>query len=158
MPAPASSWQSELPSKAAHCLSVLMTPGWAPVASCISGRVSKSSTWVWLTLLSNDYLCAGTWGVRDCAYALEEGSLFPTAFLPSCTQGLLGFKVTSSRGSSFQCRILGWGDKCVVLTHCSLGRTSEVLNTLSFVGRLLWMWVLVLLSPLLLPICGSFCL
>ena len=121
----------------------------------MAGGISKFSMWVRLSLLSNDYLCAGTWDVWDCACALEEGSLLPTAFLSSCTQGLLGFRVKYSWGSSFQCRTLGWGAQCGVVTHCSLGRTSEVVNTLLFVGRLLWMWVLVLLSPLL-PICGSF--
>ena len=36
---------------AANCVSVLITPGWAPVASCVSGwrggGVSKFSMWVW---------------------------------------------------------------------------------------------------------------
>lgn len=144
---------------AVNCVSVLITLGRAPVASCVSGwrggGVSKFSTWVWQPPFKWLPLCWDVGCMRLCMHHWRGESA--SYSLPVLLYArLLGFKGKYSRGSSFQCRSLGWGAQCGVVTHCFLGRTSEVANTLLFVGRLLWIWVLVLLSPLLLPICGSF--
>lgn len=143
---------------AANCVSVVITPGWAPVASCISGwgghlqvqHVSLTQPpFKWLSLcwdVGCMRLCIRPWRGESASYSLLVLLYTRPAGLQS--QICLGiiFPVHDSRLEA----------QCGVVTHCSLGRTSEVVNTLRFVGRLLWMWVLVLLFPLLLPICGSF--
>lgn len=65
-----------------HCLSgrmcsprwllpVLMAPGWAPVASCFSGRLSKIHWYAWLQLFSDYCHCLGSWNVWVCVHLLR---------------------------------------------------------------------------------------
>lgn len=66
-----------------HCLSgrmcfprwllpVLMAPGWAPVASCFSGRLSKIHWYAWLQLFSDYCHCLGSWNVWVCVHLFKS--------------------------------------------------------------------------------------
>lgn len=59
-----------------HCQH--LHPWWVPFTSCLSGRLFNIHRSIWLRLLSNSRLWAGTWSIWDFVCALWECGLFPT--------------------------------------------------------------------------------
>ena len=93
-----------------------------PVASCLSGSLSKISKWVWPRVFSKYcLLCWNLKCVRFCVSPLRTETLCPTVLQLFCTQAVLVFKTRYSGGLSSQCwtprlGILMWG-----LDHLLLG-------------------------------------
>lgn len=88
-----------------------MSPGGIPVASCLSKRLSKIIKFIWPRLLSNYWLCACAWSMRDFyMYSLRAEYLFPTVLWLSHTQVLLAFKTRHSGDLSSWYRTLRLGN------------------------------------------------
>ena len=57
-----------------------MSPGGAPVASCLSEKLSKISRYVWPRLLSNDCICPLSPGVCEmCVHPVRVESIYHSA-------------------------------------------------------------------------------
>ena len=105
-----------------HCLasspSVSLLPQWASAATCLPRRPSKTSRWVWWSLLWSHYSSWSQWAM-DLVCTLQE-FLFPPVPWSLCDQALLAFKAKCSGGSSFWCQTpqlgsLPWSSELSVL-------------------------------------------
>ena len=76
-------------------LPVSVSPGWAPLAPCLFGRISEISRRVWPRLLSNRCVCLGSRSMWDFVCILLAQSLSQTVWV-SWENALLSFKARHS--------------------------------------------------------------
>ena len=113
-----------------------VSPGCAPVASCLSGRLSKVSRW---SDPGSFQMTASVLGFRvceSCVRPLGAESLFSRVLWASqMHNALLAFKDRGSGGSSSHCKPQGCGACCGIQTPSLLGGTSAIAIIFSFASH-----------------------
>ena len=113
-----------------------MSPGCAPVASCLSGRLSKVSRWSDPGSFQVTASSLGFCVCESCVCPLGAESLFPRVLWASrMHNALLAFKDRGSEGFSSHCRPQDCGACCGTQTPSLLRGTSAVAIIFSSAGH-----------------------
>ena len=133
-----------------------MLPGEVPLASCLSGMLSKISKW---TDPGSFQISASVLGLRVCELLctpFKSGfsvSYSPLALLYASLTGFQGAHLLIEPPAPQD-----WGNQCGAQTPCSMGRTFAIVIILPFAGHLPRILVLTIpcLCPSYLSHCNSF--